>query len=466
MEAGIRSETLQRFLARHADITEGRLTDKGERQLRAAFKKTVLVVDEGSLASTVQARELLKIAEVLRVPRVVLVGDAKQLDAVDAGKPFAQLQQAGMKTAVMDQIMRQRDPDLKAAVEASLAGDVTAAFEKLGDNIAEVKPDNLAGAAAARWLKLSAEERERAGLMAPSHALRAEINGIIREQLAREGVVKGPALVNERLVSLGYTRAELSLPENYAAGNVVGFNRIYKRLGVEKGDELRIGGVDYGNGIVNLAGKNGQTRTLGARPPRCEVGRCRGLPVGHDRASRRRPHPLDPERPGAGPRQQPDGGGLGRERRHGDLPVGGRAGARHASGRSAITPYRPRMGIHRPCVPGPDRRHGDRRDGSESSPPDDAEEFLCRDQPGSEQRGTGDGQPGGSVRTTGIGNGRAYRGIGRIGAEAEKSVVEGKSRGRGLEAVRETPAETPDKSREARVEKAPEPKRIEHDLGL
>ena len=116
---------------------------------------------------------------------------------------------------------------------------------------------NLAGAAAARWLKLSAEERERAGLMAPSHALRVEINGIIREQLAREGVVKGPALANERLVSLGYTRAELSLPENYAAGNVVGFNRTYKRLGVEKGDELRIaaksGGVEvYKSDTIEL----------------------------------------------------------------------------------------------------------------------------------------------------------------------------------------------------------------------
>ena len=47
---------------------------------------------------------------------MVLVGDEKQLGAVDAGKPFAQLQAAGMKTAVMDQIMRQRDPALKEAV--------------------------------------------------------------------------------------------------------------------------------------------------------------------------------------------------------------------------------------------------------------------------------------------------------------------------------------------------------------
>ena len=70
----------------------------------------------------------------------------------------------------MDEIMRQRDPDLKAAVEASLAGDVRKAFEKLGPNVAEVKADNLAGAAAARWLRLPASERGNAGLMATSCA--------------------------------------------------------------------------------------------------------------------------------------------------------------------------------------------------------------------------------------------------------------------------------------------------------
>ena len=137
-EAHIETETLQRFLARNAGIAEGRLTNKGARDMRAAFQKTVLVVDEGSLASTVQTRNLLRIARELRLPRVVLVGDGKQLDAVDAGKPFVQLQQAGMKTATMDRIMRQKDAELKAAVEASLKGDIKKAFQKLGSNVAEV----------------------------------------------------------------------------------------------------------------------------------------------------------------------------------------------------------------------------------------------------------------------------------------------------------------------------------------
>ena len=258
-EAGIESETLQRFLARYTGVAEGRMTRKGQKEMRSSFAKTALVVDEGSLASTVQARDLLRIADALRIPRVVLVGDEKQLEAVDAGKPFAQLQRAGMQTAVMDEIMRQRDPALKEAVEASLAGDVKRAFAKLGDNIAEVKPDNLAGAAAARWLALSPEARGNAGLMAPSHAIRERINEIVRERLVRDGAVHGPAMIAERLVSKGYTNAEKTLAANYRPGDVVAFHRPYKRLRVEKGDELRVSGVDGKARTVRLEGTDGRS---------------------------------------------------------------------------------------------------------------------------------------------------------------------------------------------------------------
>ena len=258
-EAGIETETLQRFLARNAGVAEGRLTRKGAKEMRAAFAKTVLVVDEGSLASTVQARDLLRIASAVRIPRVVLVGDAKQLDAVDAGKPFAQLQAAGMQTATMDEIMRQRDPALKEAVEASLRGDVVRAFEKLGSNVAEVKPDNIAGAVAARWLRLSEKARANTGVMAPSHELRQAINGHIRERLAREGRIHGPVIESQRLVSRGYTNAEKALAGNYAAGDVVAFHHPYKRIGVEKGDERRVMGVDHkGRAVLLDDGRGGR----------------------------------------------------------------------------------------------------------------------------------------------------------------------------------------------------------------
>ena len=258
-ESGIASETLQGFLARNAGVAEGRLSRKAARKVRGDFAKTVLVVDEGSLASTVQARDLLRVANTLRIPRVVLVGDEKQLDAVDAGKPFAQLQWAGMQTAVMDEILRQREPALKQAVEASVAGDIRKAFEKLGPAVAEVKADNIAGAVAARWLRLSAEERENTGVMAPSHELRVAINGHIRERLAREGAIRGPAFLGEQLVSRGYTRAEKALAANYAPGDIVAFHRPYRRLGIDKGDERRVVDVDRRSRTVVLADARGST---------------------------------------------------------------------------------------------------------------------------------------------------------------------------------------------------------------
>ena len=190
---------------------------------------------------------------------MVLVGDEKQLDAVDAGKAFAQLQGAGMQTATMDQIMRQRNPELKVAVEASLAGEIAKAFGKLGDNVAAVEPDNIAGAVAARWLKLPPEMRERTGVMAPSHALRVDINAHIRERLAREGAIRGRAYRGDRLVSRGYTRAEKGLAGNYSPGDVVAFHRPYKRLGVAKGDERAVEDVVHKNGTVLLEGPGGES---------------------------------------------------------------------------------------------------------------------------------------------------------------------------------------------------------------
>ena len=229
-----------------------------------------------------QARDLLRIAAAIRIPRVVLVGDAKQLDAVDAGKPFAQLQAAGMKTATMDEIMRQRDPALKQAVEASLKGEIGKAFEKLGGNVAEVKPDNIAGAVAARWLRLGEEARENTGVMAPSHELRQEINGHIRERLAREGRIHGPVMESQRLVSRGYTNAEKALAANYAVGDVVAFHRPYKRIGVEKGDERRVVGVNRKAREVVLEGRDGGTVAwkpgeIGGRRGGSEVYRTEGI---------------------------------------------------------------------------------------------------------------------------------------------------------------------------------------------
>lgn len=112
-ETGISAETLQGFLARETPAQS--VGDPGRRHL--------YMVDESSLASTKQMRDFLE--KIGPLDRVLLVGDVRQHQGVEAGKPFEQLQQAGMSTVQLDQIVRQKDPELLEAVEHLSKHDTT-----------------------------------------------------------------------------------------------------------------------------------------------------------------------------------------------------------------------------------------------------------------------------------------------------------------------------------------------------
>ena len=241
-------------------MIEGRGTAKGLSNLRERFSRTMLVVDESSLASSEQIRGLIKAATVLRVPRVVLVGDEKQLGAVEAGKPFAQLKAAGMQTAVMDDIVRQRDADLKEAVRASLSGEVKTAFAKLGNRVMQVERGDLGAETALLWLNRSKEERAATGVIAPTRALSNEINAVIREGLVAEGAISGPVREGAKLVPRDLTRAEMARASNYNVGDTVIFTRPYKRLGVEKGDARTVVRLeDNGHSVVLSDSRGNET---------------------------------------------------------------------------------------------------------------------------------------------------------------------------------------------------------------
>ena len=104
-DAGISADTLQGFLARG-----GREQAAGDPASRHLY-----MLDESSLASTRQMRDFLD--KIGPQDRVLVIGDTRQHQGVEAGKPFEQMQDAGMRTTHLDKIVRQRDPELLAAVE-------------------------------------------------------------------------------------------------------------------------------------------------------------------------------------------------------------------------------------------------------------------------------------------------------------------------------------------------------------
>ncbi len=259
--AGIPARTLQWFLTRHRDIAG----DGPERLARARrdFAGSILVVDEASMIATAQMRSLMRIVEQLRIARLVLVGDRRQLRAVEAGQPFRQLQAAGMLTAEMDDIRRQRNPDLKAAVTAMLAGDPGRAIEGL--EVHELPAEDLGENAARLWLDLGPEARAGTAILAPTHLIREDINGAVREGLRDEGVLHGARLEIKRLVSLGLTRAQKADLANYWPGDVVVFHQDLYPYRIKADDACTVAGIE--DGRVLLDHPDGRPRRIDPSKP-------------------------------------------------------------------------------------------------------------------------------------------------------------------------------------------------------
>src|SRR5205807_3759731 len=114
-ESGIQSETLQKFIRR--------------RQEAPSNHNRLFVLDESSLAST---RNLHKFfARLKPQDKVLLVGDSRQHQAVEAGTPFEQFQKHGMATVKLSEIVRQRKPELKRTVEKLSAREMREAVDSL-----------------------------------------------------------------------------------------------------------------------------------------------------------------------------------------------------------------------------------------------------------------------------------------------------------------------------------------------
>ncbi|MDD9991280.1 MAG: AAA family ATPase, partial [Rhodospirillales bacterium] len=254
-EAGIPSTTLQWFLTRFGDPSSSREGDRA----REAYRGAVLAVDECSMIDTMRMRELLRIADSLGVARIALVGDTAQLRAVDAGQPFRLLQKAGMRTATMDEVLRQEDPELREAVLRARYGEPGESIRGLRhDRVREVARDELGDEAARCWLALTPDERADTAVMAPTHEIRRRTNRAIREGLAEEGTLHGGVLRIDRLVNRQLTRALASDIASYEPGDTVVFHRgVY---GCRANDVCTV--TDKRDGRVILLDPDGEERSF------------------------------------------------------------------------------------------------------------------------------------------------------------------------------------------------------------
>jgi hypothetical protein len=249
-EAGIESGTLQGFLAHSPNPA-------------TLQQRHFYFVDESSLASTNQMREFL--ARLGHHDRVLLIGDTRQHQGVEAGRPFEQLQEAGMRTAKLDEIVRQKDPALKSAVELLAKGQVSAALESLQQQgrVREIPGTEERIRAIA---KSYVESPEKTLIVSPDNASRRELNVAVRKELKANGTLAPEDRTFRVLVQRqDMTGAERSWASHYEISDVVRYARGSKSAGVEAGSYGVVVAINPAANLLTVEKSSGEEITYDPR---------------------------------------------------------------------------------------------------------------------------------------------------------------------------------------------------------
>jgi len=190
--------------------------------------------------------------------RVLFVGDTRQHEAVEAGRPYAQLQEAGLRTAHLDEIIRQKDPALKEAVEQLARGEVREAIGHLNQQgrVLEIVDRNERINEIAREYVRSPE---RTLVISPDNESRREINTAIHQAMQAEGRISN----EEHRVHVLYARQDITgadrqHAQNYDKGDVLRYSKGSKPLGVHAGEYARVTATDRETNMVTVKRHGGE----------------------------------------------------------------------------------------------------------------------------------------------------------------------------------------------------------------
>lgn len=205
--AGIKSQTLHSLIR---DLETGKET---------LSKNTVVVIDEAGMIGSRQMSKLVEYSEKSGA-KLVLIGDSRQLQAIDAGGAFKALQNK-LGAGQLDEIRRQRSTEDRDFVNDLAAGRAAEALEKLRD-AGRLHAENTPAAAAEKLISRWSETRDpaRPGESLILAGTRAEVrllNKSARSEMAEKGFVGGPEI------------------DGFATGDRVLFTKNDRKLGVQNG---------------------------------------------------------------------------------------------------------------------------------------------------------------------------------------------------------------------------------------
>jgi conjugative relaxase-like TrwC/TraI family protein len=236
-EAGMEAETLQAFLTRRSQPVED-------------VRPRLFFVDESSLASGKHMRDFLR--RLQPSDRVLLIGDTRQHQSVEAGRIFEELQSAGMGAATLSRIVRQRDEGLRSVVEAMATGRIAEGVDLLSEQN-RVHSVLHRGERFQAIAHAFAESPEGTLVVSPDNDSRRELNAAIRSELRAGGrlgadTYRLPVLINRQEI----TGENRKVASSYHVGDSVRYSRGSEILGLEAKTYATVIHVDSENNQITV----------------------------------------------------------------------------------------------------------------------------------------------------------------------------------------------------------------------
>ena len=228
---------------------------------------TMLVLDEASMVCTKDMLHLIRFANSKNMPRFLPIGDREQLDAVGAGRPFADLQDAGMRTAHMTDIIRQKSERHRKGVGELAVGKVKEAFRTLEHEFHEIERDKLHAHAKALWLE---KNDSKMPVIVQTNKQKSAMNAAIKQALHDKSNISAPGIVHKIWRTVHMSDEAKRDVRSYNAATHIRFNRNYKRLGVNRGDIFRIESINAKTASILL---NKGNKSITFKPAKYKFGK-------------------------------------------------------------------------------------------------------------------------------------------------------------------------------------------------
>lgn len=252
------ASTVDGFLGKYARVLDGTAQPDRIDAARSALGGALIMVDEASQIGSDQIAKLVDLANLMQVDRLVLAGDIRQLPAIAAGKPFAQLQEQQLPTSLVTENLRAKTERMQALNQALERKDISGAFNLLEPATIQVVPGNVAKAAASLWANLPREQRDETLLLASGRAMRSAGNAAAQQLLRERGEIGARGINLVVLDRVTATREGARQLKGYQEGRIVEFATDLPSQGFARGERGRVfGTVD---GKVELLMPAGELR--------------------------------------------------------------------------------------------------------------------------------------------------------------------------------------------------------------